>query len=73
MEKKEDTPVRIARRKYEERNKDERKALNKVFGTSIPRETCEEIEAFLQAHHISKVDLIMTGYITLMEQYRKSK
>jgi hypothetical protein len=71
MEKRADTPARISRRNYENRNKDERKNMNKVFGTSIPRETCEEIEEFLQLHHITKVDLIMTGYAALREQYNK--
>lgn len=71
MERREDTPARLTRRKYENKNKEERIKASKVFGTSIPRETCEEIERFLQAHHISKVDLIMTGYATLLEQYKK--
>ena len=71
MQRREDTPQRISRRKYEKVNVVERKKATKVFGTSVPRETCEEIERFLQAHHISKVDLIMTGYATLLEQYKK--
>ena len=37
MEKKASTPMRETRRRYEEKHKEERKAANKVFGTSIPR------------------------------------
>ena len=44
MERKPDTPVRKSRRKYEERNKDERKEKNKVWGTSIDRQYANEIE-----------------------------
>ena len=47
MERKPDTPVRKSRRKYEERNKDERKEKNKVWGTSIDRKFANEIDEFL--------------------------
>ena len=52
MQKKENTPARISRRKYEETNKEKRKRASKVFGTSIDRKFCEEIEAFLIATDI---------------------
>ena len=45
MERKEDTSSRIARRKYEEKNKEERKLFNKVWGTSIPRKEADKINA----------------------------
>ena len=73
MERKEDTSSRIARRKYEEKNKEERKLLNKVWGTSIPRKDAEAIDEFLKTHFISKVDLIMAGYHALQEQVKSSK
>ena len=38
MEKKEPTPRRVARRSYEERNKDKRKQTSGNFGTMIPRD-----------------------------------
>ena len=45
MEKKETTPSRAARRSYEERNKDKRKQTSGNFGTMIPRDLFDEINA----------------------------
>ena len=73
MIKKEDTPIRISRRAYEEKHKEERKKLNKVWGTSIPRKDAENIDAFLSSKGLSKVDLIMAGYATLIEQFESKK
>ena len=39
-----------------------------VWGTSIPRETAEEIDAFLKKHGYAKVKLIEEGYESLLEQ-----
>ena len=58
MLKKTDTPKRLYRRKYESKHKEERMQKNKVFATSMPRELCEEIEAYLKKYQISKVDFI---------------
>ena len=73
MERKEDTSSRIARRKYEEKNKEERKLLNKVWGTSIPRKEADKINAFLEKNHLTKVDLIMAGFEALKQQVKSSK
>ena len=73
MERKEDTSSRIARRKYEEKNKEERKLLNKVWGTSIPRKEADKINAFLEKHHLTKVNLIYAGFEALMQQVKSSK
>lgn len=73
MERKEDTSSRIARRKYEEKNKEERKLLNKVWGTSIPRKEADKINAFLEKNHLTKVDLIMAGFAALKEHVKSSK
>jgi isochorismate hydrolase len=73
MERKEDTSSRIARRKYEEKNKEERKLLNKVWGTSIPRKEADKINAFLEKHHLTKVDLIYAGFEALKQQVKSSK
>ena len=54
MNRKEDTPIRISRRTYEEKHKEERKKLNKVWGTSIPRKDAEKIDAFLLSKGLSK-------------------
>ena len=66
--KKEDTMQRIARRKYEEKNKVERQSKNGNFQTMIPRETLEEINGFLKEHNITKVQLIIEGYNALKEK-----
>ena len=42
MERKEDTPVRKTRRKYEEKNKEKRKQASGNFGTMIPRALYEK-------------------------------
>ena len=62
MEKKETTPRRAARRSYEERNKDKRKQTSGNFGTMIPRELYDEINAFLKERNMTKVDFIRTAY-----------
>ena len=48
MERKEDTPVRKTRRKYEEKNKEKRKQASGNFGTMIPRSLFNEINEFLK-------------------------
>ena len=73
MNRKENTPIRISRRTYEEKHKEERKKMNKVWGTSIPRKDAEKIDAFLLSKGLSKVDLIMAGYATLIEQFEGKK
>lgn len=65
MERKENTPQRTARRKYEEANKARRKQASGNFGTMIPRVLYEEINAFLKTSGISKVQLIVAGYEAL--------
>ena len=73
MERKQDTPIRISRRTYEEKHKEERKKLNKVWGTSIPRKDAEKIDAFLLIKGLSKVDLIMACFATLLEQFESKQ
>ena len=68
MEKKENTPQRAARRKYEAVNKEKRKQMSGNFGTMIPRSLFEEINAFLKTSGFTKVQLIVAGYEKLKEQ-----
>ena len=72
MERKENTPQRTARRKYEEANKERRKQASGNFGTMIPRGLFEEINAFLKKSGISKVQLIVAGYEALKKQSNKT-
>lgn len=71
MDKKDLTPIRQARRKYEEKNKEVRKAQNKVWGTSIPRKDAEDIDDFLVQHGLTKVDLIYAGFQAIQDRYKK--
>lgn len=68
MAMKEETPLRKARRKYEEVNKDKRKQATEQFNTRIPRKDYEEICSFLKEHNIRKIDLIYVGYELLQER-----
>ena len=65
--------MRETRRRYEENHREERKEKNKVLGTSINREFAEEIDMFLSANKITKVDLIVAGYIALQQQVKGSE
>ena len=56
--KKEETPIRKARRRYEEEHYNERREANKVWGTSVPREFAEELDEFLRKNNITKAGFI---------------
>ena len=71
MQRKENTPGRESRRRYEERNKEKRKQTSGNFGTMIPRELFDEINAFLKAHGFTKVKLIEEGYQVLQEKVKE--
>ena len=62
VNRKEDTSKRVARRKYEEKNKELRKEKNANFQTMIPRGVFEEINTFLTEKGITKVDFIKIAY-----------
>ena len=53
--RKEDTARRQSRRKYEEKNKEQRKEANGNFQTMITRELYEEITAYLKDIGMTKV------------------
>ena len=60
--RKEDTSKRVARRKYEEKNKELRKEKNANLQTRIPRELFEEINTFLTGKGMTKVEFIKKAY-----------
>ena len=70
MARKEDTPGRLARRRYEERHFEERRAKNKAWGTTVPRAYADEIDKFLSKHGLTKVALIEAGYEVLKEKVK---
>ena len=67
--KKENTPSREARRRYEEKNKDKRQAASGNFQTMIPRELLEKINEFLKEYGYTKVELIQAGYEELLARH----
>lgn len=69
--RKEDTVRRQSRRKYEEKNKEQRKETNSNFQTMIPRELYEEISSFLKEIGMTKVQFIKEAY-ELIKEKRKN-
>ncbi len=67
--RKEDTPQRLANRKYEEKNKEKRKATSGNFQTMIPRELLDKINVFLKEYGYTKVELIQAGYEELLARH----
>ena len=65
-------PRAVTDKRYEEKHKEERKAKSLVWGTSVPRQFAEEINEFLEKHHISKVKLIEAGFNALMDEVAES-
>ncbi len=57
----------IKDKRYEEKHKAERKAKNATWGTSVPREKAEQINAFLERYGYTKVQLIEAGYKALLD------
>ena len=55
MAKKEETPLRRARRNYEVRNKTERVQATKQYNTRLPRELHDEICAFLKKNSLQGI------------------
>lgn len=58
VKRKDDTPQRIANRKYEAKNKEKRRAASGNFQTMIPRDLYDELNALLKERNITKVDFI---------------
>ena len=69
--RKEDTARRQSRRKYEKKNKEQRKETNSNLQTMIPRELYEEISSFLKEIGMTKVQFIKEAY-ELIKEKRKN-
>ncbi len=68
------TDKKIIDKRYEEKHREERKAKNATFGTSMPRSDLQKLNAFLEEHHISKVRLVYAGWFALQDEIKnKSK
>ena len=71
--RKEDTPQRMANRRYEEKNKEKRREACGNFQTMIPRELYDQINRLLKEKGITKVKLIEAGYAALREKENRIK
>lgn len=58
-------------KRYEEAHKQERKAKNMIWGTSVPRAKAVEINEFLHTFGYTKVQLIEAGYQALLDNAKK--
>lgn len=65
------TDRRIINKRYEENHKEERKARNGTFSTSMPRDDLEELNKFLQENGIRKIDLVYTGWKVMESEITK--
>lgn len=73
MVKKENTPMREIRRRYEENHKEERKLTNGQFNTYIPRKDLDEMNEFFAKYNLTKVQIVYAGYEFFKEQIEKEK
>ena len=62
------TPRKVIDKRYETKHREERKAKNATFGTSMPREDLERLNAFLKSSGFKKTDLIYAGWKALEGQ-----
>ena len=62
------TDKKVIDKRYEDKHKQERKAKNMVWGTSIPRKYAEEVNDFLKKYGFTKVQLIEAGYKALLDE-----
>ncbi len=67
MLRKEDTPERQARRRYETKNKESRRAASANFQVMMPRALYTEINEYLNANGISKVDFIKNAFNSIKD------
>ena len=60
-------------KRYEDKHREERKAKNATFGTSIPRNDLAKLNAFLKVNKLTKIELVYAGWRTLESQLNKSE
>lgn len=67
--KREDTPGRLSRRNYEERNKDKRASASGNFQVMMPRADYEDVATFVQEHNLSKVQFLKEALELMKQKY----
>lgn len=65
--KREDTPERAIKRKYENAHKEARSNRRGQFNTTISKKKLMEINEFLKANGYTKTQLLYEGYLALQE------
>ena len=65
--KREDTPEREIRRKYEKAHKEVRNNRRGQFNTTISKKNLTEINEFLKRTGFTKTQLLYEGYLALQE------
>lgn len=65
--KREDTPEREIRRKYEQAHKEVRNNRRGQFNTTISKKKLTEINEFLKRTGFTKTQLLYEGYLALQE------
>lgn len=73
MQKLEDTPRRIARRKYEATTRKKNRKEKGNFSTWLDRKDYIEINTFLRENRITKVSLICRGYLALRKDLKNTQ
>lgn len=66
------TPKKEIDKRYEDKHREERKAKNAAFGTSMSREDLAKLNAFLEANSFTKIQFIYAGWNALEEQLNKT-
>ncbi len=67
--KREDTPSRVSRRNYEERNKDKRSQASGNFQTMLPRADFEEVCSFVKENNLTKVQFLKEALELMKKKY----
>jgi len=63
--KKETTPERAARRRYEQTHKEQRRNNSGNFQTMLPKTEYEKLCAYIKKQNISKADFLRRAYESL--------
>ncbi len=69
--KKESTPIRENRRRYEERNKEVRRSRSGNFQAMMPKADYDEINAFIAESGLTKVQFMREAIELMKQKYNK--
>ncbi len=69
--KKENTPLRETRRRYEERNKEVRRSRSGNFQAMLPKDDYDDVVSFVESNNLSKVQFIKEALELMKQKYEK--